>query len=41
MEANAYLVQHPDQACPAKWQPGSKTLTPNKDMVGKVFEALQ
>jgi peroxiredoxin (alkyl hydroperoxide reductase subunit C) len=41
MEANAYLVGHPDQACPAKWKPGSKTLTPSKDMVGKVFEALQ
>ena len=41
MEANAYLVGHPDQACPAKWKPGSMTLTPSKDMVGKVFEALQ
>lgn len=41
MEANAYLVRHPDQACPAKWKPGSRTLTPSKDMVGKVFEALQ
>jgi alkyl hydroperoxide reductase subunit AhpC len=41
IEANAYLVQHPDQACPAKWTPGSKALTPGKDMVGKVFEALQ
>jgi alkyl hydroperoxide reductase subunit AhpC len=41
MEANAYLIGHPDQACPAKWKPGSKTLTPGKDMVGKVYEALQ
>ena len=41
MEANAYLVGHPDQACPAKWTPGAKALTPGKDMVGKVFEALQ
>lgn len=41
MEANTYLVSHPDQACPAKWKPGSKTLTPGKDMVGKVYEALQ
>ena len=37
MEANAYLVRHPDQACPAKWKPGSRTLTPSKDMVCKVF----
>jgi peroxiredoxin (alkyl hydroperoxide reductase subunit C) len=40
VEANTYLVSHPDQACPAKWKPGSKTLTPSKDMVGKVYEAL-
>lgn len=41
MEANAYLAQHPDEACPAKWQQGSKTLKPSEKMVGKVFEALQ
>ncbi len=29
LEANTYLVNHSEQACPAKWQPGSKTLTPN------------
>lgn len=40
-EANVYLMAHPDQACPAKWRPGSKTLTPNSSMVGKVYEALQ
>lgn len=21
MEANAYLIGHPDEACPAKWEP--------------------
>ena len=41
MEANAYLAQHPDEACPAKWQQGSRTLKPSEKMVGKVFEALQ
>ncbi len=41
MEANKYLATHPDEACPAKWQQGSKTLKPNEAMVGKVFEALQ
>lgn len=41
MEANAYLAKHPDEACPAKWQQGSKTLKPSEKMVGKVFEALQ
>ncbi len=40
-EANAYLRKHPDEACPAKWTPGAKTLVPGKNLVGKVFEALQ
>lgn len=40
-EANVYLAKHPSEACPAKWKPGGKTLTPSKDMVGKVYEALQ
>ena len=41
MEACVYLAAHPSEACPAKWTPGAKTLKPGKDMVGKVFEALQ
>lgn len=41
MEANTYLAVHPDQACPAKWSPGKKTLRPDEKMVGRVFEALQ
>ncbi len=40
MEANAYLATHPDEACPAKWTQGAKTLKPSAQMVGKVFEAL-
>ena len=40
MEANNYLKDHPDQACPAKWTPGSKTLTPNEKLVGNVYEHL-
>lgn len=40
MEANAYLAKHPDEACPAKWQKGAKTLKPDESMVGKVYEAL-
>lgn len=40
MEANAYLKDHPEQACPAKWVPGGKTLTPGEGLVGKVYEAL-
>ncbi|MBA4357012.1 MAG: peroxiredoxin [Desulfovibrio sp.] len=40
MEANVYLVKHPAEACPAKWTPGDKTLTPSEALVGKVYEAL-
>lgn len=41
MKANSYLVTHADEACPAKWDEGAKTLKPTPQMVGKVFEALQ
>jgi peroxiredoxin (alkyl hydroperoxide reductase subunit C) len=40
LEANVYLLAHPDEACPAKLQQGSKTLKPSEKMVGKVYEAL-
>lgn len=40
MEANEYLMRHPAEACPAKWQQGAKTLKPNEKLVGKVYEAL-
>jgi len=41
MEANVYLLKHPAEACPARWQKGDKTLKPSEQLVGKVFEALQ
>ncbi len=41
MEANVYLMKHPDEACPAKWHEGAKTLKPSEKLVGRVFEALQ
>ncbi|MDW8096361.1 MAG: redoxin domain-containing protein [Aquificaceae bacterium] len=41
MKANAYLMSHPDEACPAKWKEGEKTLKPSQELVGKVYEALQ
>lgn len=41
MEANVYLLAHPDEACPAKWKQGAKTLKPSEKLVGKVYEALQ
>ncbi len=41
IEANLYLQTHPEEACPARWQTGAKTLKPSEKMVGHVFEALQ
>ena len=41
MQANAYLKDHPAEACPAKWTPGQKTLTPSEKIVGKVYESLR
>lgn len=40
IEANVHCAANPAEACPAKWSPGEKTLTPNEDMVGNVYEAL-
>jgi len=40
MKANAHLREHPNEACPAKWQPGEKTLEPSERMVGNVWDAL-
>lgn len=40
MKANAHLAKHPDEACPAKWTEGQKTLKPGASIVGKVYEAL-
>ncbi len=41
MKANAYLMSHPDEACPARWKEGEKTLKPSQELVGRVYEALQ
>ncbi|MCS7084185.1 MAG: redoxin domain-containing protein [Aquificaceae bacterium] len=40
MKANLYLMSHPDEACPANWKEGDKTLKPSEALVGKVYEAL-
>ena len=41
MRANVYLMDHPEEACPARWEPGKKTLRPSEDIVGKVYEVLK
>ena len=35
-----FMRENPNLACPAKWAPGSVTLTPGIDLVGKVEEAM-
>ena len=40
MKANTYLAENPNEACPAKWNPGERTLTPSEKMVGDVYSAL-
>lgn len=39
-KAFKYVRGNPAHVCPAKWQSGKKTLTPGKDLVGKVGEKL-
>ena len=36
LEAARFVHEHGDQVCPANWQPGSDTLTPGLDLVGKI-----
>jgi peroxiredoxin (alkyl hydroperoxide reductase subunit C) len=41
MKANVYLSAHPNEACPAKWEEGDKTLKPGAKLVGKVYQAMK
>lgn len=36
VKAAQYTASHPGEVCPAKWQPGDKTLKPGLDLVGKI-----
>ncbi len=36
VQAAQYVAEHPGEVCPAKWTPGSDTLTPSLDLVGKI-----
>ena len=40
MEANVHLIANPNEACPAKWTPGAKTLRPGIELVGNVAAAM-
>lgn len=41
VKANVYLAKHPEEACPANWKEGAKTLKPGATLVGRVAEALK
>ncbi len=41
IEALQYMGANPGTACPARWTPGAKTLTPGMDLVGKVGDELE
>ena len=36
IEAAQYVAANPGEVCPAKWRPGSKTLKPSAELVGKL-----
>lgn len=36
VQAAQYVAEHSDEVCPARWRPGSKTLKPGIDLVGKI-----
>jgi len=39
LKANIYKSVHPEEVCPAKWEPGEKTMKPSAEAVGRVEEA--
>ena len=41
IRAFKFVRENPAQVCPAKWEPGKKTLTPGKDIVGRVGDELE
>jgi len=41
LRASVHVAAHPDEACPARWEQGAKTLTPGPQLVGKVYDALK
>lgn len=36
VQASQFVAEHGDEVCPAKWQPGEKTLKPTLDLVGMI-----
>lgn len=40
IKAFQYVRENPAEVCPAKWEPGRKTLKPSEKLVGKVYEVV-
>lgn len=36
VQAAQYVAENPGEVCPAKWEPGKKTLKPSIELVGKI-----
>lgn len=36
VKAAKYVSEHPDEVCPASWEPGAETLVPGENLVGKI-----
>ena len=36
VQAAKFVAEHPNEVCPAKWKPGSDTLKPGLNLVGKI-----
>jgi peroxiredoxin (alkyl hydroperoxide reductase subunit C) len=36
VQAAQFIAKYPNEVCPAKWRPGSETLKPGLDLVGKI-----
>lgn len=36
VQAAQFIAKNPNEVCPAKWRPGSETLKPGLDLVGKL-----
>ncbi len=36
LQAASFVREHGGEVCPANWKPGSSTLTPGEDLVGKI-----
>lgn len=36
VQAAQFIASNPSEVCPAKWKPGSQTLKPGLDLVGKI-----